>query len=149
MKKFQSKKLIFLSMVSSILLSIAPLYSMAILNTRKSEDFTVLLLLLLTLPIVLGAPISLLHLLVFKKNISADTARKLIFFPSIWIQIFIAPFALVLTCSILGELFDLYHLIHVKWLITAIIIDGLSIFYLFYVQQKKKKIKESFFDEDK
>ena len=68
-------------MVSSILLSIAPLYSMAILNTRKSEDFTVLLLLLLTLPIVLGAPISLLHLLVFKKNISADTARKLIFFP--------------------------------------------------------------------
>ena len=68
-------------MVSSILLSIAPLYSMAILNTRKSEDFTVLLLLLLTLPIVLGAPISLLHLLVFKKNISADTARKLIFSP--------------------------------------------------------------------
>ncbi|MBO7070260.1 hypothetical protein [Fibrobacter sp. UWR2] len=147
MRKFQNWKFILSSMGASILLSIIPLFSVASLGTRKSEDFFQLFLFLSTFPILLGVPLSLLHLLAFKKNIATDTARKLIFFPSVWVQIFLIPIIISVTCSILEELLSTGYF-HVKWTVIAIIFDIPAIFYLIFIPNIRKKIKESFFDED-
>lgn len=147
MRKFQNWKFILSSMGASILLSIIPLFSVASLGTRRSEDFYALFLFFSTFPILLGVPFSLLHLLAFKKNIATDTARKLIFFPSVWIQVFLVPIIIFLTPDILGELLSASHF-HVRWTIIAIIIDVPSILYLIFISKIRKKIRESFFDED-
>ena len=135
-------------MGASILLSIAPFFAMAALGTRGSEDFTALALFLLAVPILLGAPFSLLHLLALKKDIGSDTVRKLMFFPSIWVQIFIVPIIILLTFSIIEELFGT-HYFHIKWAIPAVIFDALLILYFFGVFKIRKKLKETFFDVDK
>ena len=134
-------------MGASILLSIIPFFAMGVLGTRGSEDFTALALLLLAVPILLGVPFSLLHLLALKKEISTDTARKLMFFPSIWVQIFIVPIIILLTFSIIEELFGT-HYFHVKWTIPAVIFDALLILYFFSAFKIRKKLKEVFFDEN-
>lgn len=146
MRKFQDKKFIFPSMGASILLSIIPFFAMGVLGTRGSEDFTALALFLLAVPILLGAPFSLLHLFAFKKNIDTDTARKLMFFPSIWVQIFIVPIIILLTFSIIEELLGT-HYFHVKWAIPAITFDALLILYFFSAFNIRKKLKVKFFDE--
>lgn len=135
-------------MGASILLSIVPFFAMGALGTRGSEDFTALALFFLSAPILLGIPFSLLHLLALKKNISMDTVRKLVFFPSIWVQIFIVPIIILLTFSIIEELFGT-HYFHVKWAIPAVIFDALLILYFFGVFKIRKKLKETFFDVDK
>ena len=129
-------------MGASILLSIAPFFAMGAVGTRGSEDFTALALFLLAAPILLGAPFSLLHLFALKKDISTDTARKLMFFPSIWVQIFIVPIIILLTCSIFGELLST-HYFHVKWAIPAITFDALLILY-FSVPSKFAKNSKKF-----
>ena len=147
MKKFQDKKFIFLSMGASILLSIAPFFAMAALGTRGTEDFTALVLFLLAVPILLGAPFSLLHLLALKQDIGTDTARKLMLFPSVWVQIFIVPIIILLTCSIFEELLST-HYFHVKWAVPAVILDALLILYFFSAFNIRKKLKEAFFEEN-
>lgn len=134
-------------MGASILLSIAPFFATAALDTRGSEDFTALALFLLAVPILLGTPFSLLHLLAFKKDIGTDTARKLMFFPSVWVQVFIVPIIILLTFSIIEELFGT-HYFHVKWAIPAVIFDALLILYFFSAFKIRKKLKETFFDEN-
>ena len=129
------------------MLSIIPFFAMAALGTRGSEDFTALALFLLAVPNLLGVPFSLLHLFVFKKNIGTDTAQKLMFFPSIWVQIFIVPIIILLTFSIIEELFGT-HYFHVKWAIPAVIFDALLILYFFSAFKIRKKLKETFFDEN-
>ena len=132
-------------MGASILLSIAPFFAMAALGTRGSEDFTALVLFLLAVPILLGAPFSLLHLLALKKDIGSDTARKLMFFPSVWVQIFIVPIIILLTFSIIEELFGTNYF-HIKWAIPAVIFDALLILYFFSAFNIRQKLKEVFFD---
>ena len=129
------------------MLSIAPFFAMGALGTRESEDFTALALFLLAVPILLGATFSLLHLLALKKNIDTDTARKLIFFPSIWVQTFIVPIIILLTFSIIEELFGTNYF-HIKWAIPAVIFDALLILYFFSAFKIRKKLKETFFDEN-
>ena len=69
-------------------------------------------------------------------------------FPSIWVQIFIVPIIILLTFSIIEELFGT-HYFHIKWAIPAVISDALLILYFFGAFNIRKKLKDVFFEKNK
>ena len=153
MRPFQQKKFIFQAMGVSILLSAIP-YLTAILiiplivfiaptNSYNSyADLYLLGLIFLTYPSLLGVPFSLLILFLFKKSISTETAKKLIFFPTAWARYLMIPAMIVL------PIFWIASFLTIRG-IAIIILEALWVADFIYIRHLHEKIEEKFFNEEK